>query len=392
MTKVKNRSPLVLAIDTSCDDTSASVVRGNQVLSNIVSSQIALHQPYGGVFPTVAKLAHKENIEAVVKLALNQAKLNFNRLDALAVTVGPGLAPALEVGINYAKDLAKAHDLPLVAVDHIEAHLLSPFLVPEDKNEIAMSQAPHNDDERDWSWLTSKELNVLAIVLSGGHSEFVWIEKVGEYEILGQTIDDAAGECLDKIGRMLGLSYPAAPIMERLAKNGDNKKYPFPLPLTMKKDFNLSFSGLKTHAKNSIRKEADNPNIVDNLTEKQLADFCASTQTGVFNHVLYKLKKLFAQLGQKGESSQKLPRYVLLGGGVAANLYFRQELRKLLKQMSKDFDQQISLLVPYNKKICGDNAAMIGLVGALKFAHQKYEKHPQEIQRQPNLKTETWLD
>ena len=228
-------SRLILAIDTSCDDTSVAIVDRGRVVANVVASQYQIHYHYGGVFPTLAKQAHQANLPACVNAALRQAGLSQQQpsqaLAAVAVTVGPGLAPALEVGIAYAQQLAYKWQLPLIAVNHIEAHALSPLLRPKSQTIPRQVKWP-----------------VLAMVISGGHSEFIVIKKPQVYQRLGWTIDDSAGECLDKIGRMLDLGYPAGPLIEQLAKKGDAQRFTLPLAMTDHADFNLSFSGLKTAA------------------------------------------------------------------------------------------------------------------------------------------------
>lgn len=354
----------ILAIDTSCDDTSASVVADHYILSNVVSSQISLHQPYGGVFPTVAKLAHQENISPVVTLALQRARLTPDNLDGIGVTQGPGLAPALEVGITFAKQFAAAHHLPLIAVNHLEGHLLSPLLAPNIKTTHTPLPA-HFPLPR-----------TLGIIVSGGHTQFVQIHDFGRYTTLGETLDDAAGEALDKIGRMLGLGYPAAPILEELAKTGDPARFPFPLPLTTRHDFMLSFSGLKTHANHTIQAlEKDGM-----MSKADLTNFAAATQYAVFRHLLYKFEKLIDTANIfDGEYTQN----VLLGGGVAANLYLRSWLRRL------GLRHHFRLHTPHTKKLCGDNAAMIALVAALKLRSGQ-TSIAAEFDRQPDLPLESW--
>lgn len=354
----------ILAIDTSCDDTSASVIDDHYILSNVVSSQISLHQPYGGVYPTVAKLAHQENIAPVVTLALKRARLAPKELDGIGVTAGPGLAPALEIGINFAKDFSAAHHLPLVKVNHLEGHLLSPLLRPNAKTTHTPLPAhfplPHT----------------LGIIVSGGHTLFVRVHDYGHYETLGETLDDAAGEALDKIGRLLGLGYPAAPVIEQLAKSGDPRRYPFPLPLTTRHDFDLSFSGLKTHAHHLVRQlESEGP-----LSRSQLASFAASAQAGVFRHLLYKFEKI---LKTPSLSQDTQVEHVLLGGGVAANLYLRAQLRLLAKKY------HFTLHTPASKVLCGDNAAMIALPAVLKL-QRGHTAIAAEFDRLPNYPLESW--
>lgn len=351
--------PLILAIDTSCDDTSAAVVRGTTVLSNVIASQTQLHKQYGGVFPTVAKQAHRENIAPVVATALKKAGVTLDLIDSIAVTVGPGLAPALEVGIDFAKNLAEKSGKPLYAINHIEGHLLSVLAKPNPKKPPKIPE-------------TTEKISfpVLSIIVSGGHTQFVYFEKIGDYKILGHTLDDAAGECLDKIGRILNLGYPAGPVIEEFAKLGDKDAYKFPLPLTQVKDSNLSFSGLKTFARNLIADlEARQA-----LSEQQVYDLCASAQFGVFRHINYKLEKIL----------KKYPvNEVWLGGGVAANLNLRKEIRKTLAHQEKT---KITLRVPYTKKLCMDNAAMIGVAGGTKNIGTEYYQDIETIERRPRWK------
>ncbi len=348
---ITNKLPTVLAIDTSCDDTSVAITQGWVVLANVIASQTELHQKYGGVFPTVAKLAHRENIQPTIDLALKRARLSSKDINLIAVTQGPGLAPALEVGILAAQQLADQYRLPLIPVNHLEGHLLSPLAVRKSRGPNFNQQFAHH-------------LPALSIIVSGGHTQFVLVEKIGSYQVLGQTLDDAAGECLDKIGRMLNLGYPAGPIIEEFAKKGNAKAYQFPLPLTTTKDFNLSFSGLKTFAKNKLAELTDNGQKV--LSQQQVYDFAASAQYGVFRHVTYKLTKIL-------ETHQV--KEIWLGGGVAANIELRKMIRKTIKPLK--------LKVPYSKKLCMDNAAMIGIVAGsqLPMIGQQHTT----IDRQPRL-------
>jgi N6-L-threonylcarbamoyladenine synthase len=357
-----HQPPMILAIDTSCDDTAAAVVCGRQVLSNIVASQVQLHKPYGGVYPTIAKQAHRENWPTVVKLALQRAGVTWKELSALAVTVGPGLAPALEIGILAAQQLTKEHNLPLIAVNHIEAHAWSALAVAKPTTEKV--EQTHSD-------LAEPTWPVLAVIVSGGHTLFVSITGFGKYQILGQTLDDAAGECLDKVGRMISLGYPAGPVVETFAKLGNPDKFTFPLPMTTSGDFNLSFSGLKTHARNVIEKIT----TTQQLDQQTTYDLCASLQKGVFHHITHKLTKLL----DRNAASNTPFHSVWLGGGVAANMTLRATLRETLKPYG------LKLAVPYSKRLCGDNAAMIGLIGALKFAQDQIETEPEKLERQPRL-------
>jgi N6-L-threonylcarbamoyladenine synthase len=344
---------LILAIDTSCDETSVAVVAGVTVLSNVVASQVELHKPYGGVFPTVAKQAHKDNIDRCVALALKRAGVDWAKIDAIAVTQGPGLAPALEVGIETAKKLATKYGKPLFPINHIEGHVLSVLAKPKKKNQPAVKKTSTPGFE-------TTLLPALSIIVSGGHTEFILITEIGEYQKLGWTIDDAAGEALDKVGRMLDLGYPAGPVIEEFAKKGNSDKFKFPLPMTTSSDYNLSFSGLKTFSRNLIE-----PLQKENqLTKQTTYDFCASFQKAVFRHISHKLTKI---LQDHPEFKQ-----IWLGGGVAANITLRKTICQTLSEFSKkNYDKgkpqqpALTLLTPYSKKLCGDNAAMIGVVAGL---------------------------
>lgn len=357
------RSKLILAIDTSCDDTSVAVTSGTTVLSNVIASQTQLHKPYGGVFPTVAKLAHRENIAPTIAVALKRAQVSIEEVDSIAVTVGPGLAPALEVGITTAKELALKHNKPLISVNHIEGHVLSVLAHPADTTK-GQKQTNASKSEQ-------PKFPILSVIVSGGHTQFVLVTAVGEYQILGATLDDAAGECLDKIGRMLNLGYPAGPIIEDFAKLGNKDAFPFPLPLTTVKTYNISFSGMKTFARNLLEKiQAENT-----LSKTQIYDFCASTQQGVFKHICYKLNKVL----EKHQVKE-----VWLGGGVAANKELRRMIRETLKKFAKlQKKPTLRLKVPYTKKLCADNAAMIGVVAGFRTGVTGAEV--EKIERVPRL-------
>lgn len=378
---------LILAIDTSCDDTSVAVISQGQVLANVVASQTQIHRQYGGVFPTLAKQAHRDNIEACLWSAARQAglvknkQLDLSTLSAIAVTVGPGLAPALEVGLIWAKKLAHQWQKPLIAVNHVEAHALSPLLRPK----------------TDRSKMTLK-FPSLALVISGGHSEFILVKAIGDYERLGWTIDDSAGECLDKVGRLLDLGYPAGPILEKFAKKGHLGRWSLPLAMTGVNNFNLSFSGLKTAARQLISELEQQKK----LTAQATYDLAALIQERVFAQINYKLEKILfspdlkqrvypdsktvkaIKKGQLGANLSHIAE-IWLGGGVAANIALRQSLRQTLRAYAQLTGKKIPLRLPYHKKFCADNAAMIGLVAEFKLSQEKFS-NPKQLDRQPNLK------
>jgi N6-L-threonylcarbamoyladenine synthase len=391
--KSATTSPLILAVDTSCDDTSASVMCGRVILSNVISSQTQLHKQYGGVFPTVAKQAHKENILPTIQAALKKAKLADNKvvdwkdLDALAVTIGPGLAPALEVGILAMKELAIEKNLPLIAVNHIEAHALSAIALQNKREKNILEKTVVTNVNNLDSKPNKDEINypVLSVVVSGGHTQFIYFEKIGEYKILGSTIDDAAGECLDKIGRMLNLGYPAGATIEKFAKLGNPNSTKFPLPMTTTKTFDMSFSGLKTFARNTIQKLTES----SELSKQDIYDFCASAQYAVFRHITYKLNKLLLEV--------KINE-IWLGGGVAQNVCLKQTIRETIKNFEKEknnklnankSENKIIFRAPFTKRLCMDNAAMIGLVASFKFQRSEFVKDLDSLDRKPRWKIGT---
>ncbi len=353
--------PYILAIDTSCDETAASVVCGTIILSNVIASQVQLHKQYGGVFPTVAKQAHKENIDPVIRAALRKAGIEFKDVVALAVTQGPGLAPALEIGIEKAKQLAQTYNLPLIPINHIEGHALSILAEPLSKKLSLTEQYAQNQQR-----MQKQQFPALAMIISGKHTDLVLVENFGNYTVLGQTVDDAAGEALDKFGRMVDLGYPAGPMIEEFAKLGDPKSHSFPLPMTTSGDFNMSFSGLKTSARNLTQKLQQQ----HAFTKQNIYDLCASFQWAVFRAITYKLGKVL----EKYTFSE-----VWLGGGVSSNTALRQAVRQKIKA------HHLQLRTPYTKRLCADNAAMIGVVASLKYQRNDTLPPVQGIERVPRL-------
>ncbi len=322
---------VILAIDTSCDETAVAVTHNTEIVSNIVWSQASLHSSFGGVMPSLAQRQHQERIDWVVDKAVKQSGISIEKVDAIAVTIGNGLGIALGVGINKAKELATKYKKPLIPVSHTEAHLLSSFCVPvSTKKEKVDISFP-----------------ALGLVLSGGTTVIALIKNIGEYEVLAETSDDALGEALDKGARLLGLGYPGGAILEKLAREGNSKKYKLPLPLqndVIKNRF--SYSGLKTAFVRLF-------NDIKNPDKQDIADLAASFQSIAFDHVL---KVLEFQIANNKLAIGNL----LFGGGVANNIEIKKRLRKLLKKYN------IKLHVPYTKKLNGDNAAMIGVCAYLK--------------------------
>ncbi|MCG2688018.1 tRNA (adenosine(37)-N6)-threonylcarbamoyltransferase complex transferase subunit TsaD [Candidatus Parcubacteria bacterium] len=341
---------LILSIDTSCDDTAASVTDGDLVLSNIISSQVEFHKEYGGVVPNLAKRMHQQLINPVIARALATARVSLKEINAIAVTVGPGLAPALEVGVAKAKELAKKFNKPLISVNHMEGHLLSSFAC-NSQGQGAFSK-------------TGPRFPILGLLVSGGHTQLVLMMDFGKYQLLGETLDDAAGEAFDKVAKMLGLGYPGGPIMSELAKTGISK-YELPVPMIGSKDLNFSFSGLKTACLYKLQKLAK-------PWDKQFyCDFAASFEKVAIESLMIKLKKAIEIYH---------PKQIVLGGGVINNLKLRKEARRTAKQFG------LRIFIPYSEKLFSDNAAMIGICAFHQAQRNDFVKKIDLLDRQPNLK------
>ena len=317
----------VLGIETSCDETAAAVVEDTyRICSNVVASQIAVHQPFGGVVPELASRHHIQNIVPVVQSALDQAALSLDALDGIAVTRGPGLVGALLVGVQFAKALSYVSGKPLIGVNHLEGHLCAPRL----SSQAAAEGIPERH---------------LALLVSGGHTSLVLVERFGTYRPLGATRDDAAGEAFDKVAKLLDLGYPGGPIIEKLSASGDPKAVALPRALARRDELDFSFSGLKTAVANYLRGR-------DALDQQGVCDLCASFQSAVAD-VLVK-KTLSA-------ARQRRVKAVVAGGGVLANGAIRQQLTDALAAA------EIALWIP-PIALCTDNGAMIAAAGSLRLA------------------------
>lgn len=345
--------PLILAIDTSCDETSVAITKGLQVWSNVVWSQAALHAKFGGVMPSLAQRMHEERIDWVIERALKQAGYGLTDMGAIAVTCGPGLAIALGVGISKAKKLAREWSVPLIPINHIEGHILSP---------LAISSTSHSPLLTLGEGITCP---ALGLVVSGGHTELVYINKIGEYKILAETQDDALGEALDKAARMLGLGYPGGAFLEKLAREGNTHTYPLPLPMAGRENLNkFSYSGLKT-AMWRLTQEMQKSN--KKMTKQMTCDLAASFQDMAFRHLIRVVKRTMTSpypLLNLGEGFKV--KDLLVGGGVVANVELRKRLRALGKELG------MTVRFPYSKKLIGDNAAMIGVAAGYKFQRDEY--------------------
>ncbi len=322
-----NAEPVILGIESSCDDTSAAVMRGSVMLSNIIAGQ-NVHIRYGGVIPELASRAHQQNIVPVVDAALKDAGVTPDQLDAIAFTRGPGLLGSLLVGVSFAKGLALAHDIPLVEVNHLQGHILSHFI------DLPGREVPH------------PEFPFLCLLVSGGHTQLVVVRAPLEMEIVGSTIDDAAGEAFDKCAKVMGLPYPGGPVIDRLAKEGDAGRFEFAKPRVGELDY--SFSGLKTSFLYFLRDEiAKNPDFI----EENEADLCASLQKAIIDTLMYKLVKAAKEYKIKD---------IAAAGGVSAN----SGLRGAIEAEGRKRGWRVFLP---ELKFTTDNAAMIAITGCYEY-------------------------
>ncbi len=334
------KKALILGIESSCDETAASILEESNesvpnLLSNIVSSQEEIHKKFGGVVPELAARSHIDKIDLIVDKALKKSGKKLSDIDAIAVTGGPGLIVCLSVGLNFAKTLAMTLKKPLIVVNHLEGHALSPKLV------------------------TDLKFPYLLLLISGGHSQYLAVKNLGKYKRLGTTIDDALGEAFDKTAKLLGINFPGGPFIEKLAAKGNKNKYDLPKPIINKGGCNLSFAGLKT-AILKISKTIKN--------DQDRYDLAASFQKTIEEILVKKTKIAFDQFKK---ISNKKKNFFVVAGGVAANSNIRKNLEKL--SLNENF---IPIFPPHN--LCGDNAAMIAMVGLEKFKLKKFSKlnHP----------------
>jgi N6-L-threonylcarbamoyladenine synthase len=334
------KKPLILGIETSCDETAASLITENErgipiILSSIVSSQVDVHKEFGGVVPELAARSHIEKIDSITKKAIDDGGIKLEEIDAVAATAGPGLIVCLSVGLSFGKAMASSLNKPFIAVNHLEGHALSPKL--------------------------NSELNYpyLLLLISGGHTQFLNVQGLGDYKRLGTTIDDACGEAFDKTAKLLGIEFPGGHQIEIYAKKGDSYKYNLPKPIFHRGGCNLSFAGLKT-AVLKISKEIK--------TDQEKYDLAASFQRTI-EEILYKKSKIAFEEFKKMNQANK--NKFVVAGGVAANKKIREVLTNLCEQ--EDFE---AIFAPIN--LCGDNAAMIAMVGLEKFKLAQFSQldHP----------------
>lgn len=339
----------ILSIETSCDDTGIAIIKADskkcQILSNIVSSQIKVHSPYGGVVPNLAARAHLKNINPCLEKALEKAK--YPKIDLIAVTVGPGLIPSLLVGANFAKALAYAQKKPIIGINHIEGHIYANWLPKKSNSNL------------------NREFPILCLVVSGGHTQLILMENHSKYRLLGETRDDAAGEAFDKTAKLLGLNYPGGPILSQRAEKGDPRAFNLPRPMINTNNFDFSFSGLKTAVLYEVKKEKNK------LSKKYIDNMSASFQQAAIDVLISKTIK--AAKKYKVEA-------IMLSGGVASN----QELRSQMTFAIKEETPKIKFHIP-EPKFCTDNGAMIAIAAFYK-TKSGTKKNWQKIQANANLR------
>jgi N6-L-threonylcarbamoyladenine synthase len=361
---------LILAIDTSCDDTSVAVLRGNKILSSEVSSQVEIHAQWGGVVPDIARREHEKNIPIVYEKALKRAKVKIEDVDYIACTYGPGLAIDLEIGLNFAKDLAIENGLPFVPINHMEGHLLSGFLGSDPGLSLDQKKL-HSDNilKPQGSYQGLSLFPAIGLLVSGKHTELVHVQQTGEYKKLGETLDDAVGEAFDKVARMLNLGYPGGPVITEFAKKGKSGEIVFPIPMKNSKDLNFSYSGLKTAALYKVKELRE-----EGKPEKEwIYDFCRGFLDAVNESIKIKLDMAIEQYPEI--------KAIFVGGGV----FNSEEMVRFIGNIARSYG--LEYIYP-KKEYRGDNAGMVGIVAYYKIQRKEYitdKNEIKEIDREPRL-------
>lgn len=378
----------ILAIETSCDETAIAIVEVKKlgktdtfkILANNLNSQIAIHIPYGGVFPALAKREHIKNLPIIFEKTLKQAKIKIEQIDTIAVTIGPGLEPALWTGIVFAKELSKKYKIPIIPVNHMEGHLFSIF--PKKGKTFVVD-------------INKKMFPMLSLLVSGGHTELILVKDGMKYKKIGQTRDDAAGEAFDKVARMLGLQYPGGPEISKMAgiernrilsshdplalqalplSRGRGMQIQLPRPMIYSKNYDFSFSGLKTAVLYLIRDMKEkNPNILENINIKQ--KIAREFEDAVIETLVYKTLKAIKEYKIKT---------LIVGGGVSANTYLQEIMTREIKKLRKSNFLNIKINFP-SKSLTGDNALMIAVAGYYQAKNKKFIKNLNSIKAKGNL-------
>ncbi len=332
----------ILGIETSCDETAIAVLditprqalgKEITVLSNVISSQVKLHAKYGGVVPNLAAREHEKNLPHIFRSALKKSKSKITDINLIAVTRGPGLSPSLWRGINFAKEISEKYKKPILGVNHLEGHIYSNWLNPDFKSK-------------------SVKFPILNLIVSGGHTELVLMTDHGKYKVIGETLDDAVGEAFDKVARLLGLGYPGGPAISKIAEQGNSTRFPLPRPMLYSKNFDFSFSGLKTAVLYLVRDLKENKVKINKQTK---ADIAASFQESAVDVLIQKTVNATKEFGVDS---------IMLSGGVSANALLRSRFRKIAEEMGVRYSRPH---IAYT----GDNAAMIAVAGYFNYSKNK---------------------
>ncbi|MCK5475756.1 MAG: tRNA (adenosine(37)-N6)-threonylcarbamoyltransferase complex transferase subunit TsaD [Candidatus Pacebacteria bacterium] len=355
---------IILSIETSCDETAVAIVefkRGNaKVLANIVSSQVKMHSKFGGVVPSLASRMHLKNIIPVLQRSLANAKISKNKIDYIAITNGPGLIPALMVGTGAAKTLAYGLQKPLIGIHHIEGHIYANWLKESIKSKVHKVHKVKN-----YFKLWKVEFPIICLTVSGGHTQIILMKKDLNYKVIGETLDDAVGEAFDKIAKLLKLGYPGGPIIEKMAKKGDEEKIKFPRPMIDSNDYNFSFSGLKT----AVLYEVNSRKKIDSRYKQDVA---ASFQKAAFDVLIFKTIKAAQKYKAKN---------IVLGGGVSANKKLQRSLKKAIRSNLPFCGFSFPL-----SKLTTDNALMIAIAAYKHIKADKGIKDWKSIKADANLR------
>ncbi len=339
---MQNLNTYILAIESSCDDTSCAVLKNNLVLSNITANQ-SIHEQYGGVIPELASRDHQKNIVPVVEAALKKAKVNLSQINAIAITIGPGLMGSLLVGLSFSKSLSQALNIPLISVNHMQGHILAHF-IEELPHEIPRAFGIRNKKNH-------PEFPFICLTVSGGHTQLVKVSDYLQFEIIGQTIDDAVGEAFDKAAKLIGLPYPGGPLIDKYAKSGNKDRFKF--SGSKVNGYDYSFSGIKTSFLYFIQNEVQKNK---HFIEENLNDICASYQNHLIKVLLKNAKLVLKETGIN---------QLAIAGGVSANSFLREEVKKLESELN------IKTFIP-EFEYCTDNAAMIGVTAYYKFLKNQF--------------------
>ena len=365
---------VILAIETSCDETAVSIVKFNrdkvEVLSNIISSQVKMHNKFGGVVPSLASRMHLKNMVPVLKRAFKKANINKDKIDYIVITKGPGLIPALMIGVNTAKTLSYALNKPLVGVHHIEGHIYANWLKESIKHALEShrgSKAHKVYKVKNDFKLWKPEFPILCLTVSGGHTQIILMRKSLSYKIIGETVDDAAGEAFDKVAKILGFGYPGGPLIEKIAKKGNKNRFKFTRPMINSKDYNFSFSGLKTAVLYEVRSR-DRKDCNDQYKQ----DVAASFQQAVIDVLISKTIRAAKKYNVKN---------IILGGGVSANKELQKQLKKFIDKEMSNTKYQI-----LNTKLSTDNALMIAIAAYYNIINNKNIKDWKSIKADANLR------